>query len=62
MNTFLDRIKQPHILIMIAALIYQGLEHFGYGVEQNTFQMSVDLITFLLFGVTLYKSDKNKLI
>ena len=47
---------------MIAALIYQALEHFGYGIEQNTFQMSVDVITFLLFGVTVYKSDKNKLL
>ncbi|NBI28068.1 hypothetical protein [Chengkuizengella marina] len=62
MNTFLERIKQPHILFMIAALIYQGLEYFGYGINQETFEMSVDLVTFLLLGVTVYKSDKNKLI
>ncbi|MFS1514538.1 hypothetical protein VQL36_19225 [Chengkuizengella sp. SCS-71B] len=62
MNTFLERIKQPHILFMIAALIYQGIEFYGYGIEQDTFQMAVDVITFLLFGVTVYKSDKNKLI
>ncbi|NDI34694.1 hypothetical protein [Chengkuizengella sediminis] len=62
MNTFIERIKQPHILLMIATLIYQGLEFYGYGVEQETFQMSVDLVTFLLLGMTVYKSEKNKLI
>jgi len=62
MNAFLERIKQPHILFMIGALIYQALEQFGYGIGQETFQMSVDVITFILFGVTVYKSDKNKLI
>ncbi|NDI33598.1 hypothetical protein [Chengkuizengella sediminis] len=43
MNTFLERIKQPHILFMVAALIYQGLEYFGYGIEQETFEMTVDV-------------------
>ena len=58
----LERLKAPHILMLIALLVYQGLEQFGYGLDQGMYEQIVDGITYVVFGITIYKSDKNKLV
>lgn len=58
----ITRLKQPHILLLMATLLYQGLEKLGYGIDQATFEMAVDGLTYVLLGVTVYKSNTNKLI
>lgn len=58
----LNRLKQPHVILLIATLLYQLLEVNGLGIDAVVFQDIVDLITFVLFGFTIYKSDKDNII
>jgi len=57
-----QRAKQPHVLLFGASLLYQCLEAKGYGIQQSTFETAVDVVTFVLFGYTIYKSKENNII